>query len=130
MTWAARLPGALDAELTGLVTDVEEVVDALVNAEQSGRGTDAEEIVDAVAMAFEFFTRRAGGIPIPENIPTWDNLQFASAVTRLDRVCVASGIGKGKQGGRAGAVCESTTKRLRTRDVLPSSWRRGLYCEG
>jgi len=47
---------------------------------------DAAEIVDAVALAFEYFTRRAGSIPIPESFPTWDNLQFASAVTRLDRV--------------------------------------------
>ncbi|KAF5834729.1 cytochrome P450, partial [Dunaliella salina] len=51
-----------------------------------GSSTEVTEVVDAVAMAFEFFTRRAGGIPIPENIPTWDNLQFGSAVTRLDRV--------------------------------------------
>ena len=61
-------------------------------ADSVGSSADAAEIVDAVAMAFEFFTKRAGGIPLPESIPTWDNLQFASAVVRLDRVRFEFGL--------------------------------------
>lgn len=60
-------------------------------AESLGPSTDPTEIVDAVAVAFDYFTRRAGGIPLPENLPTWDNLQFSSAVTRLDKVSVVAG---------------------------------------
>ena len=40
---------------------------------------------DAVRVAFEFFSQRAAlGFAIPEWLPTPDNLQYHSAVSRLD----------------------------------------------
>lgn len=42
-------------------------------------------VADAVRVAFEFFSQRAAlGFAIPEWLPTPDNLQYHSAVARLD----------------------------------------------
>ena len=41
--------------------------------------------VDAVRVAFEFFSQRAAlGFAIPEWLPTPDNVQYHSAVAKLD----------------------------------------------
>ncbi len=48
------------------------------------RGAAAEEINSAIAEAFGFFARRAAQPPLPEWLPTLDNVRFGAAVTRLD----------------------------------------------
>lgn len=83
-------------------------------ADSLGTSTDPAEIVDAVQIAFEYFTQRAGGIPIPENIPTWNNLQFTSAVKRLDKVRFQASLwkwfGVGQRGRLAAVYAKINTQ--------------------
>lgn len=61
------------------------VTEALFGADM--RGADAQEIAGAIRTAFEFFGRRAAtAFVLPEWLPTPDNLQYNSAVRRLDEV--------------------------------------------
>ncbi len=62
----------------------------------SSSSPEAERIVTAIAKAFHFFTRRAGAaMLLPEWLPTWDNLEFASAVAQLDKVRAGGGVAVG-----------------------------------
>ena len=48
------------------------------------RGAAAREVNSAIAEAFGFFARRAAQPPLPEWLPTRDNVRFGAAVARLD----------------------------------------------
>lgn len=63
------------------------VVSALFGEDVEGAA--ARELNGAIASAFTFFAERAGGPPIPEDLPTPDNAQFAAAVRRLDAAVYA-----------------------------------------
>ena len=68
---------------------MEAVTEALFG--ESGATDDSlREINEAIRDAFEFFGRRAaGGIAIPEWVPTPENLQFVAEVKKLDKLVYA-----------------------------------------